>query len=224
MGMTWIFYEEIVPSSLFPTAVRPRTFWYTPGKGCHRLLNWQIQITKVSWVGQSTSSDPAKLILAMQVFWHHFLPPPFLYNVNFTYSTWGKEENFGFFAKNFGYINHVEMNHGEIFGKTLDRRLDECTRQRWAWGSKIPPDRHLLVTNSKIQGRQNGVETSRTPNSPQLRRLQRAAEIKPKAPHVAMRSSCCQRPLDGTVWRPTNQKQVRKQGSIWEGTGAKKVS
>ena len=54
MGMTWIFYEEIVPSSLFPTAVRPRPFWYTPWKGCHRLLNWQIQITKVSWVGQST--------------------------------------------------------------------------------------------------------------------------------------------------------------------------
>ena len=54
MGMTWIFYEEIVPSSLFPAAVRPWTFWYTPGKGCHRLLNWQIQITKVSWVGQST--------------------------------------------------------------------------------------------------------------------------------------------------------------------------
>ena len=61
MGMTWIFYQEIVPSSLFPTAVSPRTFWYTPGKGCHRLLNWQIQITWISWVGQSTRQTGRRL-------------------------------------------------------------------------------------------------------------------------------------------------------------------
>ena len=61
MGITWIFYEEIVPSSLFPAAVRPWTFWYTPGKGCHRLLNWQIQITWISWVGQSTRQTGRRL-------------------------------------------------------------------------------------------------------------------------------------------------------------------
>ena len=26
-------------------------------KGPHRLLNWQIQVTRVSWVGQSTIDD-----------------------------------------------------------------------------------------------------------------------------------------------------------------------
>ena len=66
MGMTWIFYEEIVPRSLFPAAVRPRTFWYTPGKGCHRLLNWQIQITWISWVGQSTRQTGRRLCVSLK--------------------------------------------------------------------------------------------------------------------------------------------------------------
>ena len=30
--MTWIFCEKIVPSLLFPAAVRPQTFWYSPGR------------------------------------------------------------------------------------------------------------------------------------------------------------------------------------------------
>ena len=55
MYMTRIFWKEIGPSLLFPAAVRPQTFWYTPGKGHHRLLNWQVLITTVSWVGRSTT-------------------------------------------------------------------------------------------------------------------------------------------------------------------------
>ena len=30
--MTWIFCKKIVPSLLFPAAVRPQTFWYGPGR------------------------------------------------------------------------------------------------------------------------------------------------------------------------------------------------
>ena len=42
--MTRIFWKEIGPSLLFSAAVRPQKFWYTPGKGHHRLLNWQIHM------------------------------------------------------------------------------------------------------------------------------------------------------------------------------------
>ena len=52
MGKPCIFCKKIVPRCLFLAAGRLQTFYL---KGPHRLLNWQIQVTRVSWVGQSTS-------------------------------------------------------------------------------------------------------------------------------------------------------------------------
>ena len=50
--MTWIFCEKIVPSLLFPAAVRPQTFWYSPGRVATAYSTDKYKY-KISWVGQS---------------------------------------------------------------------------------------------------------------------------------------------------------------------------
>ena len=52
-----IFCKKIVPRCLFLAAGRLKTFYTSLLKGPHRLLNRQIQVTRVSWVGQSTSPN-----------------------------------------------------------------------------------------------------------------------------------------------------------------------
>ena len=52
--MTWIFCEKIVPSLLFPAAVRPQTFWYSPGRVATAYSTDKYKY-KISWVGQSTT-------------------------------------------------------------------------------------------------------------------------------------------------------------------------
>ena len=47
------------PELSFPGRSEATNILDTPGKGYHRLLNWQIQTTKVSWVGQSTRGGVA---------------------------------------------------------------------------------------------------------------------------------------------------------------------
>ena len=46
--------QKIVPRCPFLAAGRLQTFYTPLLKGPHRLFNWQIQVTRVSWVGQST--------------------------------------------------------------------------------------------------------------------------------------------------------------------------
>ena len=58
--MTWIFCEKIVPSLLFPAAVRPQTFWYSPGRVATAYSTDKYKY-KISWVGQSTNSVPKTL-------------------------------------------------------------------------------------------------------------------------------------------------------------------
>ena len=56
------------PQLSFPGRSEATNILDTPGKGYHRLLNWQIQTTKVSWVGQSTKSKRAEGIVPNQNF------------------------------------------------------------------------------------------------------------------------------------------------------------
>ena len=51
------FANKNVPRCLFLATGRLQTFYTPLLKGPHRLLNWQIQFTRVSWVGQSTKSS-----------------------------------------------------------------------------------------------------------------------------------------------------------------------
>ena len=51
------------PQLSFPGRSEATNILDTPGKGYHRLLNWQIQTTKVSWVGQSTRFTLARIFL-----------------------------------------------------------------------------------------------------------------------------------------------------------------
>ena len=56
-GQTMYILQKNVPRCHFLAAGRPQTFHTPLLNGPHRLLNWQIQVTRVSWViGQSTKS------------------------------------------------------------------------------------------------------------------------------------------------------------------------
>ena len=68
--MTWIFCEKIVPSLLFPAAVRPQTFWYSPGRVATAYSTDKYK-NKISWVGQSTTPPQAPVPAQLSGIKHH---------------------------------------------------------------------------------------------------------------------------------------------------------
>ena len=60
MGKRSTFCKKNCPQMSFPGCREAPNILLPLLKGPHRLLNWQIQVTRVSWVGQSTRGGPTR--------------------------------------------------------------------------------------------------------------------------------------------------------------------
>ena len=62
-GQTKYILQKNCPHISFPCCREAPNILHPLLKRPHRLLNWQIQVTRVSWVGQSTSCDYDKWLV-----------------------------------------------------------------------------------------------------------------------------------------------------------------